>query len=245
MHLSDGRCNSSSAEAGVLVAIASHGSTLPVGGTHPSHYCTHQGSEIPLTYPAAAHSRTYGTSSGTIYAVSIMWEEGDETCSELEKFMKNILDCSKKWSNTYPTYFFVSYLYHISILKMSSPTKSELPKVPTPLKNELAQFDSTKMKHAETLEKNQLPSKDDVQQEKVHNSILHGVEGFERSKLKSTETHEKTVLPNADVIEQEKGHQKLVQGIENFDTSNLKHAETLEKNPLPTKEAIAMEKSAA
>ncbi|KAG8182154.1 hypothetical protein JTE90_014563 [Oedothorax gibbosus] len=136
-----------------------------------------------------------------------------------------------------------SILHHPKRLKMSGTT--DLPKVPAPLKDELSQFDSSKMKHAETNEKNVLPSKDDVQQEKRHNSILNSVEGFERSQLNPTETQEKMVLPNADVIEQEKGHQKLVQGIENFDTSNLKHAETLEKNPLPTKEAIAMEKSAA
>nr|XP_015926434.1 thymosin beta isoform X6 [Parasteatoda tepidariorum] len=138
-------------------------------------------------------------------------------------------------------------LYRVvpSSLKMSSPSKENLPKVPAPLKDELAQFDSSKMKHTETQEKCSLPSKDDVQQEKAHNSILTGVEGFERSRLNSVETQEKVILPNAEVIEQEKGHQKLVHGIENFDTSNLKHAETLEKNILPSKEAIAMEKSAA
>ncbi|GBO16293.1 hypothetical protein AVEN_15801-1 [Araneus ventricosus] len=60
--LNDGRCNSSRAEAGVLAAITGHGPALPVGGTHyhwqmesPSHYCTQQGSEIPLTYQAATH----------------------------------------------------------------------------------------------------------------------------------------------------------------------------------------------
>lgn len=40
----------------------------------------------------------------------------------------------------------------------------------------------------------------DVQQEKVHNSIISGVEGFERSKLHRTETQEKVVLPNAEGI---------------------------------------------
>ncbi|GBM04419.1 hypothetical protein AVEN_35592-1 [Araneus ventricosus] len=67
VYLSDGRCNSSSAEAGVLVAIVDHGPTPPVGGTHyhrhwesPNHYFTHQGSETPLTYAAASHPRTRG-----------------------------------------------------------------------------------------------------------------------------------------------------------------------------------------
>ncbi|GBN97695.1 hypothetical protein AVEN_67822-1 [Araneus ventricosus] len=62
MCLNDGRCNSSRAEAGVLADITGHGPALPVGGTHyhgqmesPSHYCTHQGSEIPLSYQAATH----------------------------------------------------------------------------------------------------------------------------------------------------------------------------------------------
>ncbi|GBN21510.1 hypothetical protein AVEN_218894-1 [Araneus ventricosus] len=56
-YLSDGRCNSSSDKPGVLMAIKGHGSTLPVGGMRyhrqrvsPRYYCTHQGSEIPLTY---------------------------------------------------------------------------------------------------------------------------------------------------------------------------------------------------
>lgn len=40
----------------------------------------------------------------------------------------------------------------------------------------------------------------DVQQEKVHNSIISGVEGFERSKLHRTETQEKVILPNAEGI---------------------------------------------
>ncbi|GBL87402.1 hypothetical protein AVEN_118346-1 [Araneus ventricosus] len=67
MYLSDCRCNSSSADFRVLVAITSHSPIPPVEGTHyhrqrasPSHYCTHQGSETPLTYPVASHPRTRG-----------------------------------------------------------------------------------------------------------------------------------------------------------------------------------------
>ncbi|GBL75957.1 hypothetical protein AVEN_234282-1 [Araneus ventricosus] len=33
-HLNDSHCNSSSSEAGILVALTGHGSTPPVGGTH-------------------------------------------------------------------------------------------------------------------------------------------------------------------------------------------------------------------
>ncbi|GBM49397.1 hypothetical protein AVEN_32524-1 [Araneus ventricosus] len=57
MYLSDGRCNSSSAKAGVLMAITGNGPTASEGGTHyhrqresPSHYYTHQGSENQFTF---------------------------------------------------------------------------------------------------------------------------------------------------------------------------------------------------
>ncbi|GBN44919.1 hypothetical protein AVEN_46599-1 [Araneus ventricosus] len=72
MHLSDGRCNSSTTEAGVLMVTTGQGRTSPVGGTHyhrkrasPNHYYTQKGSETSLTYPAASHSRTLGAPSGT------------------------------------------------------------------------------------------------------------------------------------------------------------------------------------
>ncbi|GBM20459.1 hypothetical protein AVEN_5546-1 [Araneus ventricosus] len=49
------------------MSITGHGPTLPEGGTHyhrqrvsPNHYYTHQGREISLTYPAAAHPHTRG-----------------------------------------------------------------------------------------------------------------------------------------------------------------------------------------
>ncbi|GBM62375.1 hypothetical protein AVEN_255735-1 [Araneus ventricosus] len=67
VQLSDNRCDSSSAQAGVLVAITGQGPTPPEGGTHYhrqrarlSYYSTHQGSETPLIYPAASHPRTRG-----------------------------------------------------------------------------------------------------------------------------------------------------------------------------------------
>ncbi|GBM13368.1 hypothetical protein AVEN_159786-1 [Araneus ventricosus] len=67
--LSDGRCNSSSVEAGLLMVINGHVPTPPVGGTHyhrqwasQSHFYTHQGSETPLTYLAASNPSTRGIS---------------------------------------------------------------------------------------------------------------------------------------------------------------------------------------
>ncbi|GBM23929.1 hypothetical protein AVEN_52130-1 [Araneus ventricosus] len=68
VYLSDDRCNSSSDEVGVLIAITGCGLTPNLGGKHYhrqkaslNHYCTHQGSENTLTYPAASHLRTRGT----------------------------------------------------------------------------------------------------------------------------------------------------------------------------------------
>ncbi|GBN81187.1 hypothetical protein AVEN_19523-1 [Araneus ventricosus] len=68
-YLSDGRCNSSSAEAGVLTAITVHGPTPPRGGMHchrqrvsPNYYCTHQGDWIghkPLLRNQTINSDVY------------------------------------------------------------------------------------------------------------------------------------------------------------------------------------------
>ncbi|KAG8249853.1 hypothetical protein J6590_012164 [Homalodisca vitripennis] len=97
-------------------------------------------------------------------------------------------------------------------------------------------FDTGKLKHAQTQEKNPLPDKFAVLQEKQHLNLIEGVEHFDKSTMKHTETQEKNPLPGTQAIEAEKGQQQLIAGIENFDTTKLKHTETLEKNPLPTKE---------
>ncbi|CAN8012243.1 unnamed protein product, partial [Ixodes pacificus] len=76
----------------------------------------------------------------------------------------------------------------------------------------------------------------DVQQEKIHNSLLEGVEQFEKTSMKHVQTQENVCLPKKEDIESEKEHKQMIEGIETFDPSKLKHAETLEKNPLPTKE---------
>uniref|UniRef100_A0A2L2Y2P4 Thymosin beta n=1 Tax=Parasteatoda tepidariorum TaxID=114398 RepID=A0A2L2Y2P4_PARTP len=82
---------------------------------------------------------------------------------------------------------------------MASPTKEELPKVSSAFKNELEKFDAGKMKHADTKEKNPLPSKEDVLQEKQHHELLTGVSTFNKAKLKRTNTKEKIVLPTKEV----------------------------------------------
>ncbi|KAH8025737.1 hypothetical protein HPB51_011068 [Rhipicephalus microplus] len=91
------------------------------------------------------------------------------------------------------------------------------------IQQELASFNASSLKHTETQEKVLLPSKEDVQQEKIHNSLLEGVEQFEKTSMKHAHTQEKVCLPKKE-------------GIETFDPSKLKHAETSVKNPLPTKE---------
>ncbi|GBM58630.1 hypothetical protein AVEN_265671-1, partial [Araneus ventricosus] len=70
VHLSDGHCNCSNAEARVLMSITGHGPNSRVGGSHyhrqrvnPTHYFTHQESDTPLTYPAASHPLTRGAPS--------------------------------------------------------------------------------------------------------------------------------------------------------------------------------------
>ncbi|KAG8199898.1 hypothetical protein JTE90_015886 [Oedothorax gibbosus] len=93
------------------------------------------------------------------------------------------------------------------LLTMSSPSKEELPKVSNEFKNELEKFDSAKMKKTDTQEKNPLPSKEVLTQEKVYERkqvVLQGLSGFDRSKLRKTVTVEKNIIPTKEVIEQEK-----------------------------------------
>ncbi|GBN54664.1 hypothetical protein AVEN_258112-1, partial [Araneus ventricosus] len=60
LYLSDGPCNTSKAEAEVLMAITGHGPTPHYHRQRasPSRYCTHQDSETPPTYPVTSHPRT-------------------------------------------------------------------------------------------------------------------------------------------------------------------------------------------
>ncbi|XP_076345149.1 uncharacterized protein LOC143244416 isoform X3 [Tachypleus tridentatus] len=128
---------------------------------------------------------------------------------------------------------------------MSSPKKEDLPAVPSAMKDELASFNSSHLKHAETQEKQCLPSKEDIKQEKIHQEMIEGVENFNRSALKQTNTEEKIVLPTKEEIILEKGQQELLKNIQSYNPSNLRPTETVEKNPLPTKDVIDLEKSAA
>ncbi|KAH9373485.1 hypothetical protein HPB48_009530 [Haemaphysalis longicornis] len=88
----------------------------------------------------------------------------------------------------------------------------KFPKVADEIQQELASFNASSLKHTETQEKVTLPSKEDVQQEKIHNSLLEGVEQFEKTSMKHAHTQEKVCLPKKEDIESEKEHKQMIQG---------------------------------
>ncbi|KAI1706651.1 thymosin beta-4 family domain-containing protein [Ditylenchus destructor] len=103
--------------------------------------------------------------------------------------------------------------------EQKSPNLEELPKLPQDLKDDV---DSPKqLKHVETHEKNVLPTKEDVEQEKQHEQFKAGIEKFDTHKLRQVSTEEKTVLPTPEDIAKEKGPQLAA----SFDKSQLKHVE--------------------
>uniref|UniRef100_A0A1B0CY25 Putative e3 ubiquitin-protein ligase mdm2 n=2 Tax=Lutzomyia longipalpis TaxID=7200 RepID=A0A1B0CY25_LUTLO len=130
-------------------------------------------------------------------------------------------------------------------LTMEAPTTKDYPTMGKDFINELASFDTTKMKDVNTQEKIIMPTAEDVQFEKREASLFQGIQSFDTAKLKHAETKEKNPLPDQEVIQQEKGVQQLISGIENFDQGKLKHTETCEKNTLPTKDVIDEEKKTA
>jgi len=96
--------------------------------------------------------------------------------------------------------------------------------------SEVAAFDSSKLKHVETEEKNTLPSSYLIQEEAVESRSE--VKVFDKSNLKSVETVEKNTLPTAATLKEETRPEVLpdVSGVAEFDASKLKHVETEEKN---------------
>ncbi|CAC5408916.1 unnamed protein product [Mytilus coruscus] len=96
--------------------------------------------------------------------------------------------------------------------------------------------------HVKTDEKNPLPSKEVIAQEKTEQELMSGIEGFDAGKLKHTETQEKNPLPDPSAIEQEKRECEMRHSIGDFNKSKLRHSQTEVKNPLPSTEAINLEK---
>ena len=70
---------------------------------------------------------------------------------------------------------------------------------------EVKVFDTGKLKHVETEEKNSLPSAATLKEEMRPETLpdVSDIKSFDSSKLKHVETQEKTVLPTADVIKEE------------------------------------------
>uniref|UniRef100_A0A336M6L2 CSON010893 protein n=1 Tax=Culicoides sonorensis TaxID=179676 RepID=A0A336M6L2_CULSO len=122
---------------------------------------------------------------------------------------------------------------------MATPALKDLPKVDDSLKSQLEGFSADKLSHAETKEKNVLPSAEDVVEEKNKQNLFAGIESFDTAKLKHAETQEKNPLPDKDVVAAEKQHQNLLNGVEHFNKACMKHTETDEKNHLPPLEGLS------
>ena len=65
---------------------------------------------------------------------------------------------------------------------------------------EVKSFDSSKLKHVETEEKNPLPTPQTLMEERKPEDLpdVSGVKDFDSQKLKHVEPQEKSVLPSAD-----------------------------------------------
>jgi len=78
--------------------------------------------------------------------------------------------------------------------------KGDQPRVPDEIEEGITKFDSSKLKHTETVEKQSLPSPDVISQEKT----IQNIEEFDKSNLKHADTVEKNTLPSKEVIQEEK-----------------------------------------
>jgi len=78
--------------------------------------------------------------------------------------------------------------------------KGDQPKVPEEIEEGITKFDTSKLKHTETVEKQSLPSPEVITQEKT----IQNIEEFDKSNLKHTDTVEKNTLPSQEVIQEEK-----------------------------------------
>jgi hypothetical protein len=72
-----------------------------------------------------------------------------------------------------------------------SPTIEQLPKMPSGMQTEVAQ--RAGLKHVETTEKNVLPSKEDMEEEKKHENLKKGIQEFDKNhQLRHVEAEEKS-----------------------------------------------------
>lgn len=70
-----------------------------------------------------------------------------------------------------------------------SPSLDKLPKMSSGMQTEVAQ--RAGLKHVETQEKNVLPSKEDLEEERKHEDFKRGIQEFDKSQLEHVEAEEK------------------------------------------------------
>lgn len=70
--------------------------------------------------------------------------------------------------------------------------------------------------HVETVEKNEIPTADDVAKEKKETAVISGVSGFDKEKLQHVDTVEKDVLPAADDVAKERKESAVLSGVAAF-----------------------------
>lgn len=105
---------------------------------------------------------------------------------------------------------------------------SELPKLDGSVQNELIKQHA--LNHVECIEKNVLPTKEDVENERQHVQLKQGIENFQSTTLRQVSTEEKVILPSPVDIALEKAPQLAA----NFDKSELNPVETVVKTGLPS-----------
>lgn len=121
--------------------------------------------------------------------------------------------------------------------QVEAPLVKDLPKLDEHIKGEIVK--DVQLKHIEVHEKVVLPTAEDLKQEKVHESLLQGVETFSADHLKPTKTREPASA--TEVMQVELAHSTSLKEVEKFDKNALKNVDTVEKNPLPDQDAIKQE----
>ncbi|KAK7496474.1 hypothetical protein BaRGS_00012396 [Batillaria attramentaria] len=161
-----------------------------------------------------------------------------ESLKHAETEEKNVLPTEEEFTFCSHTVRLVSARLNRIDLVFSPRQLSEIEheKTEVELRERIGSFSKETLKHAETEEKNVLPTEEDIGKEKTEAAICKGIEEFKKGDLKHTQVKEKNPLPPAEAIEAEKKEEEFKQSIEGFNRRSLKHAQTTEKNPLPTKE---------
>ncbi|CAC5408918.1 unnamed protein product [Mytilus coruscus] len=97
--------------------------------------------------------------------------------------------------------------------------------------------------HVKTDEKNPLPSKEDLQQVKDHESFIHNLEEFDPKNLHHTSTKERKILPDTNMLAEERLRYDHLSSISSFTKIELNPIQLHEKIILPGPQMIAQEKT--